>query len=312
MCMNYPSFLPEYVKTDWRNKANIKDPSIALVQYFLFYNYTIGMHMHDYYEINLIMDGQGAHYFSDYIFEVSKGDLFIIPPAVKHGYFSCENLKVCHIIIHSNFIHRYEDDLKKLPGFIPLFFIEPHLREHAGLSLMLKLYEDEFHDITALTERIGMIYNNHSGMAFDSVSINAMTLFLISQITAYYFSMLKNPERKAWDNMTNMQFMQIVEQIYNNYDSKINIGDLAAEMHLSRSAYYSLFRKLIGKTPGEIIIDLRIKKAMTLLETTTYSITYIAQQTGFFDASHFIRTFQNCIGMSPTKYRSRHRQKSIY
>ena len=47
----------------------------------------------------------------------------------------------------------------------------------------------------------------------------------------------------------------------------------------------------------------RIEKAKQLLKIPDLSITYISQQVGFHDHSHFSKTFCKIVGVTPQKYR---------
>lgn len=54
---------------------------------------------------------------------------------------------------------------------------------------------------------------------------------------------------------------------------------------------------------GDYIRKLRIEKAITLIETTRYSLTEIAYLTGFSDQSHFNRIFKKQTGQNPSLYK---------
>jgi hypothetical protein len=54
---------------------------------------------------------------------------------------------------------------------------------------------------------------------------------------------------------------------------------------------------------GEYIRKLRIEKAISLMETTGYSLTEIAYLTGFSDQSHFNRIFKRQTGQNPSFYK---------
>ncbi|RIV20532.1 helix-turn-helix domain-containing protein [Fibrisoma montanum] len=60
---------------------------------------------------------------------------------------------------------------------------------------------------------------------------------------------------------------------------------------------------------GEYIRKLRIKKAIQLLENTSYTLTEIAYLTGFSDQSHFTRIFKKTMDQNPSDYR-KNKQKS--
>ena len=69
-------------------------------------------------------------------------------------------------------------------------------------------------------------------------------------------------------------------------------SDLAAEVGLSVSRFYDLFRKATGTSPCRYLRYWRFERAKSLLLTTHLSIKEIVNQTGFRDDSHFVRDFQ--------------------
>ena len=104
-------------------------------------------------------------------------------------------------------------------------------------------------------------------------------------------------------------FLTIVTQyIQDHHAEKITLGELARLVHLSVSAFSRLFEKTLGITPGEYVTQVRIAAACRLLEKTDKTLTYIANETGFYDLSHLTKAFQKSHGMPPGEYRRRHRQ----
>jgi len=58
-------------------------------------------------------------------------------------------------------------------------------------------------------------------------------------------------------------------------------------------------------------LRVRITAARTLLETSDRTIADIACETGFYDHSHFTRTFKRIVGISPGLYRKNHLDNSL-
>ena len=54
---------------------------------------------------------------------------------------------------------------------------------------------------------------------------------------------------------------------------------------------------------GDYVRKLRIEKAITLIQNSTYTLTEIAYMTGFSDQSHFTRIFKLHTGKNPSSYR---------
>jgi AraC-like DNA-binding protein/quercetin dioxygenase-like cupin family protein len=83
----------------------------------------------------------------------------------------------------------------------------------------------------------------------------------------------------------------------------LTVPQLAALMFLSPSRFTEIFTQQVGVSPAAYIRRLRLERAQTLLRTSTYSISTIAQQVGFGDSAQFTRAFQAVFHMTPTAYR---------
>jgi two-component system, response regulator YesN len=104
--------------------------------------------------------------------------------------------------------------------------------------------------------------------------------------------------RKARARMTRMK-----EYIKKNFASKIAAPDVAAAAGLSVGRALHLFRKESGMTLSTYIAHERIQYAKYLLRNTDRSIGEIAFECGFFDQSHFTKSFQAAEKTSPLKFR---------
>ena len=96
---------------------------------------------------------------------------------------------------------------------------------------------------------------------------------------------------------------RIKRYIYGNLSGKIQTSDLARLCNLSESHFYFKFKKNIGVTPYQYVIDERIKAACTLLDDSSKSITEICFTLGFSSQSAFTNVFRKKKGMSPSAYR---------
>ncbi len=106
------------------------------------------------------------------------------------------------------------------------------------------------------------------------------------------------------------RFSEVLKHIHRHYDAEIDLAGLAAQAGVSQSQLERRFRQLLGTSPGEYVLHVRINASRTLLETTDRTIADIALSVGFYDHSHFTRTFRRLMSCSPKQYRDHHRQQA--
>ncbi len=77
---------------------------------------------------------------------------------------------------------------------------------------------------------------------------------------------------------------------------------IAKALGISEVYLRKLFTTNLNITPKQYILDLRIRKAKSLLTDTPFSITSISEECGFSSVYHFSRKFKEKIGLSPSQY----------
>lgn len=95
-----------------------------------------------------------------------------------------------------------------------------------------------------------------------------------------------------------------LEYINDRYMEPLNIEKLAGLCHLSQTHFRRLFLSIMGTTPLQYVIQLRIRQACILLNITHDPITAIAQAVGISSISSFNRNFQQIMNVTPQQYRA--------
>ncbi|MCP4969308.1 MAG: AraC family transcriptional regulator [Arcobacter sp.] len=91
-----------------------------------------------------------------------------------------------------------------------------------------------------------------------------------------------------------------IEYINDYIEINISLDELASLSNLSKYHFLRVFKKNIGLTPHQYIINQRIQKAKKLVLSGD-KLSNIAYSVGFNDQSHFIRNFKRIYGYSPKK-----------
>ncbi|CAG7643324.1 helix-turn-helix domain-containing protein [Paenibacillus allorhizosphaerae] len=90
----------------------------------------------------------------------------------------------------------------------------------------------------------------------------------------------------------------------------LSIEEMARRANLSPSRFSAVFKRQFGVPPHRYLLDLRIRHAEELLETTALPLEEIASYCGFADIHHFSKSFKRKTGVSPGMYRHMKRPHS--
>jgi AraC family transcriptional regulator len=86
-------------------------------------------------------------------------------------------------------------------------------------------------------------------------------------------------------------------------DHKITLNDLSLAAGVHPITVSKHFPKYFHCTLGEYIRKLKIEKSLALIKSAELSLTSLAYECGFFDQSHFTRTFKDLVGFLPARYK---------
>jgi AraC-like DNA-binding protein len=94
-----------------------------------------------------------------------------------------------------------------------------------------------------------------------------------------------------------------LEQLHADISLPWTLESLARASGLSRTALAQRFKSRLGTSALSYLRQLRIQRAMLLLDETTHGLDRIAQMVGFSDAFTFSKVFKRLVGVSPRAFR---------
>ena len=134
---------------------------------------------------------------------------------------------------------------------------------------------ESFFDINELKQFI----NNYTNIVFDNNLVNDNKVNVIDDIKRY---------------------------IKENYDKDISLNYLANNRYYLHPKYLSnIFKKSTGMTFSSYLTQIRMKKALYLLETTYMSISDVSAYSGYNNLSYFIKKFKSYYNITPKEVRKK-------
>ncbi len=95
-----------------------------------------------------------------------------------------------------------------------------------------------------------------------------------------------------------------VELLHANFADNLTLADVAEAAGVHPVYLAREFRKRHQCTVGEYVRRLRVENACRELTKSDATLVEIATSAGFYDQSHFTRTFKQITGMTPGEFRS--------
>ena len=238
--------------------------------------YRIEPHCHNLFEIYFMTEGQCRYFIDGNTYQLSPGDLVLIPEGVIHNSEYSDS-------IHSRLLINCSSDI------IP----EEIINE---LPSLLYLYRNPktVGQIRELFAKISEEYRKNDGASFGILSCYTKILFYI---------ILRNAKNRHPIDVTNRTVASVIEVMKNELSSYITLKGMAKRFSVSEEHLSRIFKKETGVGFSSYLTFLRMKKAEELLLHSSESrITEIAYACGFSDSNYFSSQFKKLHGVSPKKF----------
>jgi len=110
-------------------------------------------------------------------------------------------------------------------------------------------------------------------------------------------------------NIMDRQLMLNIEQyvVQNMSRGALSLEEMSAAMGMGRVPFFHKIKSITGKTPAELVRDLRLKQACKLLTRTPMTVSEIAIDLGFMTTENFIHHFKEKYEMLPLEYQLKNR-----
>ncbi|WMJ74679.1 AraC family transcriptional regulator [Cytophagaceae bacterium ABcell3] len=255
------------------------------------HNFLDKPHGHDFYILLLITKGSGIHNIDFKTYDVKTGAMFFIKPGQVHNWELSKDIDGYIIFFTKEYLltEFHFNQLQRLPFF--------YTRVHEPVMM---LDEDSVNTICATFSNIDNEYLGKGKFYHDIIKLNLKILLL-------------EIERRYEDNSTvegvskyqNNQFYRFEQLVEENFKDHKTVSEYAEMMSLSVKQLNGVCKKVLGRTPGDIIQERIILEAKRLLIHSDYPVFSISETLNYTDNSYFIRLFKKATSMTPEQFRSR-------
>lgn len=232
--------------------------------------------------IEYIVEGKGYIEYDGVRTTVNKGDCYILKQGRGHTYYSDDKtpygklwLTVSGSII-DDWMRIYQIDS---PLFIREFDMTPYYNQIKQTALGRHGFDSE--------KKLMLILHNilfEMGMTVPKASKQEKS-------DVHYI--------KTSDNI----LIDVKKHIEKRCNERLKIKDVAVTFGMSVNALNKMFTEKYGISPDKYHMQRKLESAAYFLECTDLTIDMISETTGFFDRSHFRKSFAAKFGVTPAQYR---------
>lgn len=248
------------------------------------------LHQHEEIQISLILQGEGTLIVGDSVRRFTKNNIFVIGSNLPHVFKSNPRATKTSLM-HS------------------LFFSKSSFGQH-------------FFTLEELMKLQPFFYRARHGFIINSQTSNALTLFKKLENTSKFnrfviFLKLLNIAsqcqyeplssfiyNKKYTDNEGYRMRNIFEFTINNFQNKISLNTVSEVANMTKNAFCKYFKKRTNKTYFQFLNELRVEQACKLMVSNPdYTITQIAELSGFNNISNFNRQFKAIKKITPSSYR---------
>lgn len=237
----------------------------------------VQLHLHNFYELELVLEGSGANWINGVSLPLSRGLLYLLVPGDTHQIDFDEPL----YLIHVGFLPDEENNLS-----VPL----------PDGGCVANLNESEMATIMGYFSVAEAEYNSHEPYRYQA-AFSALSLILIH---------LLRHGRMCTGESSFQKLQPALMYIWKHCsDPTLNLQKVADSCGFSASYFSYLFHKTFGSSFSAYLIECRLRCACYLLSETEMSITDVVYECGFSSPSRFFRVFKSRFQCTPGDYRQR-------
>src|SRR5680860_537229 len=254
------------------------------------------IHFHSYFELTLILQGQGIRITGDHVNGFEEGDLVLIGSNLPHQWKNSPKSSVNGptsiakaIVVHfqkscfgEDFFHAPElSKIHKLLEFAK-----------RGLKIKGKTHRRICVHLKVLLHQSGVQKIQTFLSILDILSYSNDIVPLVSN--SYIIANRKSEIEKL---------DEVYDYVLENLNRKIPLSEMAAKFHMSRTGFCRYFKTRTQKTFSRFVLETRIGIACKLLHHSNFNIAQIAYESGFNSPSFFNKEFKHIKGMTPLQYK---------
>lgn len=252
-------------------------------------------HDHSFFEILYVYDGTCQNSVDGHVLDLTKGDFCIIPPRVVHSIAVNSDSVILNFAILANTFKTTFSSLCRSNDFLSEYINSIIYSKKYQKYLLFKTGEDPILTDTILEIMLEQI----NRLPHRKQIINGLFIALCGYLLQRHENDISYPDEYYKDN----NFVNLMTNfIVQNYNT-VTLETLSKQFHMNSQYLSRFFTKETGKNFKTFITELRMEKAVRMLEETNLKVHDISSRIGYSNPNYFMRLFKKIYHCTPSEYR---------
>lgn len=247
------------------------------------------IHWHDSIELLMVLKGSIEVTIESDNYTVGENEIEIINTEECHRIYSDSDNMVLMIHMDPNFFQKYYDDIKNM------FFYTDTSEDNIQR-------DDEKYEVLRKYISIIVCEVVQKGEDYDEYIEETMVELLYHLLNNFHYLIYEKEDLKGKEEQLE-RYHRIAKYIYNNYNNKISLQDIAEKEFLSAHYLSHEIKNTMGLSFKDFVNLTRVQESIKLLLDTDMTISDISLEIGFSHIRYYNKHFKKHYNMTPMQYR---------
>lgn len=252
------------------------------------------LHGHEYFEMFYVLTGSCQHTINQKISVLPQGTFCLIAPYVKHSIGVFDDSIVLNIMIQrTTFDDIFFNDLRS-HNILSDFFLSNLYTQSKISSLSFHIEDEDLIDLLL-------------SMVLEEVVEDDYTFRLLSHLFSIFMTKVvrrygKSAPEYTVDSGLNKTALNILSYM-NDHFRDVTLSQVSGHFGYTEAHCSRFIKAATGQNFTELLRNVRMRRAESLLLTTAVSVEEIGYMVGYENAATFIRLFKQCHHVTPGRFR---------
>ena len=245
-------------------------------------------HLHTAVEIVLTLEGCVDYMVDSQVYRVEKDQILIVPPDISHSLNMEQNSSRLLFLFEPEALMSMPDFKRLSSHFKRVFYLRDESETHVQVRELLLKAADFYRDQPL----------------FWNTACYSCMLGVFAILGNRYLRVSRPSFARKEPNTDTEAMTTAIAYINSHFHEDLSLDQVADFVGFSRYYFSRSFKKRMGYSYSEYLVQKRLQAAVDLLIRTDLPIHEVADQSGFGSVASFNRVFRESKNCTPTQYRA--------